>query len=101
MADFSSALPIRSELVGQVVYQDIITKLGDATNPATQQAEVDTFGNQFSVIRDVAGNAIGDQLLSASYWFQVVTPATGPVAPGTAASYSMLAGGVYNSGGVT
>jgi hypothetical protein len=101
MSDFASALPIRSELVGQVVYQDIITKLGDATNPTTQQAAVDTFGSQFSVLRDTAGNAIGDQLLSATYWLQVVTPGTGPVAPGTAASYSVLAGGVYNSAGET
>jgi hypothetical protein len=101
MSDFSSALPIRSELVGQVVYQDIITKLGDATNPTTQQAKVDTFGNQYSVIGDSAGNLIGDQLLSASYWFQVVMPANGPSAPGTASAYSVLAGGVYNSAGET
>jgi hypothetical protein len=97
MADFSSALPIRSELVGQVVYQDIITKLGDATNPTTQQAEVDTFGSQFSVLRDIAGNAIGDQLISASYWLQVVMPSNGPAAPGTASAYSDLAGGIYNA----
>lgn len=97
MADFSSALPIRSELVGQVVYQDIITKLGDATNPTTQQAAVDTFGSQFSVLRDIAGNAIGDQLISASYWLQVVMPSNGPAAPGTASAYSALAGGIYNA----
>jgi hypothetical protein len=97
MSDFNSALPIRSELVGQAVYEDIIIKLGDATNPATQQAAVDTFGSQSSVIKDIAGNAIGDQLLSASYWFQVVMPANGPAAPGTASAFSVLAGGIYNS----
>jgi hypothetical protein len=96
MADFNSALPIRTELVGQVVYQDVITKLGDATNPATQQAEVDTFGSQFAVLRDAAGNAIGDQLLSASYWLQSVSPSNGPTAPGTAAGFSNLIGGQYN-----
>lgn len=101
MADFSSALPIRSELVGQVVYQDIITKLGDATNPTTQQAAVDTFGSQFSVIRDTAGNAIGDQLLSTTYWFQVVGPANGSANGGTAASFSELVGGIYNSTPIT
>ncbi len=101
MADFSSALPIRSELVGQVVYQDIITKLGDATNPTTQQAAVDTFGSQFSVIRDTAGNAIGDQLLSTTYWLQVVEPSNGSAAAGTAASFSTLVGGIYNSSPIT
>jgi hypothetical protein len=101
MADFNSALPIRTELVGQSVYQDVIIKLGDATNPTTQQAAVDTFGSQFSVLRDISGNAIGDQLLSASYWLQVVDPTNGPAAAGTAASYSSLVGGIYNSGGET
>jgi hypothetical protein len=101
MSDFASALPIRSELVGQVVYQDIITKLGDATNPTTQQAMVDTHGSQYQVLADSAGNLIGDQLLSATYWLQVVTPDIGPAAPGTAATYSTLVGGIYNSGGET
>ncbi len=97
MSDFSSALPIRSELVGQAVYEDIIVKLGDATNPTTQQATVDTHGSQQSVIRDPSGNAIGDQLLSATYWLQVVGPANGPAAPGTASTFSVLAGGIFNS----
>ena len=101
MADFASALPIRSELVGQVVYQDIITKLGDATNPTTQQAKVDTNGSQYSVIADSAGNLIGDQLLSTTYWLQVVQPSNGSAAPGTAASYSTLAGGIYESTPIT
>jgi len=101
MADFTSALPVRTELVGQVVYQDAIFKLGDATNPTTQQAAVDTHGSQQNVLRDVSGNAIGDQLLSTTYWLQVVDPTVGPTAPGSAASYSGLAGGVYTAAGVT
>lgn len=101
MADFSSALPIRTELVGQSVYQAAIVNLGDATNPTTQQAKVDTSGSQYVVNADSAGNLIGDQLISATYWLQVVEPNVGPVAPGTAAAMSGLVGGVYNSGGVT
>ena len=97
MADFNSALPIRSELSGQVVYEDVIIKLGDATSPTTQQAAVDTFGSQQAVIKDAAGNAIGDQSLSSSWWFQVVDPANGPAAPGTSASFSNLIGGQYNT----
>lgn len=97
MSDAYSALPIRTELFGQTVYQDAIFKLGDATNPTTQQAAVDIFGSQFQVLKDISGNAIGDQLLSASYWLQVVSPATGPASPGTAASYADLAAGIYNS----
>ncbi len=101
MSDFNSALPIRSELPSQVNYTDVIIKLGDATNPTTQLAAVDTHGSQQAVLRDISGNAIGDQLLSASYWLQVVMPANGPAAAGTAAAYSVLAGGIYNSGGET
>jgi len=101
MSDFSSELPIRSQLPGQVLPDDIIIKLGDGTNPTTQLAVVDAHGSQQNVLRDIYGNAIGDQSLSASYWLQVVSPANGPVSPGTAASYSILTGGVYNSAGVT
>jgi hypothetical protein len=61
-------------------------------------ATVDTHGSQQNVLRDISGNAIGDQLISASYWLQVVMPSQGPAAPGTASSYSLLAGGIYNSG---
>lgn len=102
MSDYSPGeLPIRSQLPGQVNYDDIIIKLGDATNPATQQAAVDANGSQFSVIKDSAGNLIGDQLLSTTYWLQAVTPANGPAAPGTAASFSDLVGGIYHSSPIT
>lgn len=101
MADFNSALPIRSELTGQAVYEDIIIKLGDATNPAAQQAAVDTFGSQFSVLKDISGNAIGSQLLSASYWLQVVNTSSGTSAPGTASTYADLVAGMYNASPIT
>lgn len=97
MADFNSALPIRSELTGQSVYEDIIIKLGDATNPTTQQAAVDTFGSQNTIIRDASGNAINSQNLSATYWLQIVGPSNGPASPGTAANFSDLIGGIYNT----
>ena len=98
MSDFAPGeLPVRSQLPGQVNYDDIIVKIGDATNPTTQQSSVDTHGSLSTVIRDPSGNAIGDQLLSASYWLQVVMPANGPAAPGTASAFSVLAGGIYNS----
>ena len=98
MSDFSPGeLPIRSQLPGQVNYDDVIVKIGDATNPTTQQTSVDTHGSLSSVIRDTAGNAIGDQSLSGSFWLQVVMPANGPAAPGTASAFSVLAGGIFNS----
>lgn len=97
MADYASELPIRSQLPGQSLPDDIIIKIGDGTNPTTQFAGVDTHGSLSSIIKDTAGNAIGDQLLSATYWLQTVQPSNGPVAPGTAASFSELIGGQYNS----
>lgn len=97
MADYSSELPIRSQLPGQSLPDDVIIKIGDGTNPTTQFAAVDTHGSLSSVIKDTAGNAIGDQLLSTTYWLQTVQPSNGPVAPGTAASFSELIGGQYNS----
>jgi hypothetical protein len=80
-----------------VAPDDVIIKMGDGVNPTTQLATVDTHGSQQSVIRDPSGNAIGDQLLSATYWLQVVQPANGPASPGTASAFSVLAGGIYNS----
>ena len=102
MSDYSPGeLPIRSQLPGQVNYDDVIVKLGDATNPATQQAAVDTNGSVSAIIRDTSGNAIGDQLLSTTYWFQTVGPSNGSAAAGTAASFSDLVGGIYNSTPIT
>lgn len=61
MTDFDSELPVRSSLPGQVLPDDIIVKLGDATNPTTQQATVDANGSQATVIKDTAGNAVTTQ----------------------------------------
>jgi hypothetical protein len=44
MSDIGSELPIRSNLPGQVNPDDVIVKIGDATNPATQQLGVDASG---------------------------------------------------------
>jgi hypothetical protein len=97
MSDYSSELPVRSNLPGQVAPDDIIIKIGDATSPTTQQAKVDTHGSLYIVNADSAGNLIGDQLLSATYWLQVVDPSTGPASPGASAAYSELIGGQYNT----
>ena len=97
MSDYASELPVRSQLPGQVAPDDIIIKLGDASNPTTQLAKVDTFGSQYHVLADSAGNVIGDQNLASSYWLQVVGASNGPASPGTASAYSTLAGGIYNT----
>jgi hypothetical protein len=74
MADYSSELPIRSQLPGQVLPDDVIVKIGDGTNPTTQLTTVDSNGN-----------------------LHVLPANAGPVTPGTVATYSGLAGGQYNS----
>lgn len=89
--DFDSSLPVRTQNNG-----DVVTFLADATTPS-QLAAVDSFGSQNTIIRDAAGDAIGSQLISASYWLQVVTPGNGPAQPGTASNFSVLAGGIYNA----
>lgn len=38
MSDINSGLPIRSQVVGQVNYDDVIVKVGDATTPSQQMA---------------------------------------------------------------
>jgi hypothetical protein len=61
MSDINSGLPIRTELAGQTNYSDVIIKVGDATNPATQQASVDTFGSLKSRIADATGAVVTSQ----------------------------------------
>jgi 6,7-dimethyl-8-ribityllumazine synthase len=61
MSDIDSAGPIRTQLPSQVNYYDVITKLGDATNPATQQAAVDTHGSQQTLIADATGAVVTSQ----------------------------------------
>src|ERR1035437_8107480 len=101
MADYDSELPIRSQLPGQVAPDDIIVKIGDATNPTTQMLVVDAAGKITVKLDDQSGNGIDSQSLAATRWLQVVDPANGPAQPGTASAYSTLAGGIYNSPGVT
>lgn len=45
MADVNSGLPVRSQLPGQSNYDDLIVKVGDATNPSTQQLTVNVDGS--------------------------------------------------------
>src|ERR1019366_8236059 len=71
---YNSELPVRSQLPGQVNPDDIIVKLGDGTNPTTQQAIIDVNGN-----------------------LHVLPASDGPVAPGTVATYSDLIGGQYSA----
>jgi hypothetical protein len=97
MSDYSSELPVRSQLPGQVSPDDIIVKIGDATNPTTQLLGVDASGRIVVKLDDGVGNAINSQSLSATQWLQVVDPANGPASPGTAAVFSELVGGIYNS----
>jgi hypothetical protein len=62
MSDIGSELPIRSNLPGQVNPDDVIVKIGDATNPATQQLGVDASGRIVVKLDDGAGNAITSQV---------------------------------------
>ena len=101
MADYNSELPIRSQLPGQVNPDDVIVKLGDATNPATQQAKVDANGSQYSVIADASGHYVTTEANGAQRALDVMTQASGSATGGTAASFSELSGGIYNSTPIT
>lgn len=101
MSDYSSELPIRSNLPGQVAPDDVIVKIGDGTSPTTQLLGVDSSGRVTIKLDDGTGTPINSQALGGSQYLNTVGPENGPVSPGTAASYSALIGGVYNSGGVT
>src|ERR1035437_7856801 len=101
MADYDSELPVRSALPGQVAPDDVIVKIGDATNPTTQLLGVDATGKIIVKLDDQLGNGIDSQALAGTRWLQVVNPANGPVNPGTASVYSTLVGGVYNSPSIT
>jgi hypothetical protein len=98
MSDFAPGeLPVRSQLPGQVNYDDIIIKLGDATNPATQQASVDVNGSQSTLIKNAAGTAVTTVTNGSAVALEVQAQSAGPVTPGTAAAFSDLIGGQYNS----
>ena len=65
MSDIASELPIRSQLPGQVLPDDVIVKIGDGTNPTTQFLAVDSAGKIFSKLNDSAGNDITSQVSGA------------------------------------
>jgi len=97
VADYNSELPIRSQLPSQVNPDDVIVKLGDATNPTTQLAAVDTHGSQSAIVRDVSGNAVTTEANGAQRALDVMTQNSGSAVGGTAANFSSLAGGIYNT----
>src|SRR5271154_2709634 len=97
MSDYSSELPIRSQLPGQVLPDDVIIKIGDAANPTTQLAAVDTFGSLSSIIKDVSGNAVTTEANGGLRALDVMTQASGSATGGTAANFSELAGGIYHT----
>src|ERR1700677_1907962 len=97
MADYSTELPVRSQLPGQVNYDDILVKVADGAAGASQLLGVDTSGRVTVKLDDGLGNAINSQTLSASQWLQVVSPAIGSAARGAGAVFSDLAGGIYNA----
>jgi hypothetical protein len=107
MADFDSELPIRSQLPGQVNPDDVIVKIGDATNPTTQQASVDTFGSLQSRIADASGNVITSTLNAGKQSLDVNVTST--IAVGqvdeSAFTYGVTSetpvGGVYNDVGAS
>lgn len=97
MSDIQSELPIRSQLPGQVNYDDVIVKIGDGTNPTTQFLNIDSSGRIISKTNDGTGNPITSITNGAFQALSTTDQADGPVAPGTAAAYSMLAGGQFTS----
>lgn len=97
MADINSGLPIRSQIPGQTNYDDVIVKIGDATNPSTQQLVIDASGRVTTKLNDGNGNSITSTLNGAKRGLDVHASSAGPATPGAAASFSDLIGGVYNS----
>jgi hypothetical protein len=65
MSDIASELPVRSQLPGQVLPDDIIVKIGDGTNPTTQFLAVDSAGKVVVKLDDAAGNGITSQVNGA------------------------------------
>lgn len=97
MSDYNSELPIRSQLPSQVNPDDVIVKIGDATNPTTQLTAVDTNGSLSSIIKDASGNAVTTELNGSHRALDVMTQNSGSATGGTAANFSGLAGGIHNS----
>ena len=97
MPDFSSELPVRSQLPGQANYDDILVKVADGTAGASQLLGVDSSGRVTVKLNDGAGNALTSETNGAHQALDVFNQDLGSVAPGTAASYSGLIGGQYNT----
>lgn len=97
MSDINSELPIRSQLPGQVNYDDIIVKIGDGTNPTTQFLNIDSSGRIVSKTADGTGNLITSITSGGFQALSTTDQADGPVAPGAHAAYSMLVGAQYTS----
>lgn len=96
MSDINSGLPIRSQLPGQVAYDDVIVKIGDGTTPS-QLLAVDSAGLLGSKLFDSAGTGLTSRLSGAQQALDVISQSAGPVTPGVAAAYSDLIGGQYNA----
>ena len=96
MADFSSELPVRSQLPGQTNYDDILVKVADGTAGASQLLGVDASGRVTVKLDDGAGNALTSQTNGSQQALDVHDQNLGPVTPGTAAAFSGLIGGQYN-----
>jgi hypothetical protein len=91
MSDFNSSLPVRTQTNG-----DVVIFIADATTPS-QLTAVDTHGSLSSIIRDASGNAVTTEANGGQRALDVMTQNSGSVTGGTAANFSSLAGGQYNS----
>lgn len=72
MSDINSGLPFRTQLPSQVNYDDVIVKVGDATNPATQQLGIDVAGKVTTKLNDGAGTAITSQTVGSQQALDVI-----------------------------
>lgn len=95
MSDFNSSLPVRTQSNG-----DVVAFLADGS-VSSQLLAIDSSGRITIKLDDGVGNPINSQTISATQWLQVVSPSSGPAAPGTASAFSNLAGGIYNSSPIT
>ena len=100
MADYNSSLPVRTETNG-----DVAVKIVDGTivsqallvNP-DGSINVNTGASDANVnLHDGSGVAITSVVNGSQTALSTIDQADGPVAPGTAASFSQLAGGVYHT----
>lgn len=96
MSDINSGLPLRTQLPGQVNYDDVIIRVADATNTGNLLA-VDAAGLIGIRNYDGAGVAITSQANGGQRALDVMSQSAGPVAPGAAASFSDLIGAQYNA----